>query len=242
MVGGGGGRRVDWRPGRVRPSAWGARGARGTELRAGSGARISHRRLARAAVLLASPLAPGLPASGAASAHEWAGEVGRSEPEPAPGAPRRCLTRRPQSGRSAPAAGARMPPGAACWQVPTRPHPGLARGGQIWSPLGNPGPGAAQTTHSPSPGAHASWGPRRGEVLGSRPNPHGINAWERSGTSVKSGRLLSRLPGAGLSPPPRFPSHQAKRGLAAPPLFGARPGTRRLSQAHCAVGRREAAS
>lgn len=74
-------------------------------------------------------VAPGLPASGAASAHGWAGEVGRSEPEPVPGATRRCLTRRPQLGRRASAAGVRMPPGATGWQVPTRQDPGRASEG-----------------------------------------------------------------------------------------------------------------
>lgn len=135
-------------------------------------------------------VAPGLTASGAASAHGWAGEVGRSETEPARGEPSRSLSWRPQSGRCAPNTGARMPPGVAGWQVYTRPVPGLAMGGQIRSPLGTPFPGAAQTTHSPSPGCARLLGSRRGEAPGSHPNPHGIGAWERSGTSIKSGRLL----------------------------------------------------
>lgn len=52
-----------------------------------------------------------------------------------------------------------MPPGAAGWQVSLRPDPGLAMGGQIWSPLGISLPGAAQPTHSPSLAVHASWAP-----------------------------------------------------------------------------------
>lgn len=145
----------------------GARRARGTVLRAGPGARVSRRWLARAVVLLASPLAPGLPASEAAAAHGWAGEVGRSEPEPAPSAPRCRLNRRPQSGRNAPAAGARMFLGAAGWQVPTRPHPGLAREGQIWSPWATPARGCSDHP-LPIPGSAC--------LLGSHPNPRGINA------------------------------------------------------------------
>lgn len=50
---------------------------------------------------------------------------------------------------------------------------------------------AAQTTQSPSPettpspssGAHAFLGSSRGEVLGLHPDPRGVRAWERSGTS-----------------------------------------------------------
>ncbi|XP_078189292.1 uncharacterized protein LOC103788956 [Callithrix jacchus] len=112
--------RGDWRPGRVQPSA--VRGTRdagrgGAARRALAGVRSSHRGLARAPSRMASPGPPGLPIFEAASAPAWAGEVGRSEPEPARGAPHSCLTRRPQSRRSLPASGARMPRGAAGWQA-----------------------------------------------------------------------------------------------------------------------------
>lgn len=218
-----GGGRGDWRPARVRPSAWGARGA---ELRAGAGARIFHYRRARAAVLLASPgcarparLRSRLcPRMGWGSGEERAGaRAGRAQPLPdsAPAVrTQRASRRSADAPRSRGLAGIDASgPGAGDGRAaPESPGHPLARGGSD-HPL--PIPGCARLLDS-----------GRGEVLGSHPNPHGIGAWERSGTSIKSGRLLSRLPGAGLSPPPRFPSHWGKRGLAAPPLFGARPGAR----------------
>lgn len=181
------------------PLGLGLRGAgRGAARHAEAGVRIYHRWPARAPALVASPrlVVLGLPASGAASAHGWAGEVGRSEPEPSPGAPRHCLTRRPQSGRNAPAAGARMPPGAAGWQVPTRPDLGLATEGQIWEPTGHPQSEAAPTSPSPPLGAHASRGSpeRRGSTLSVSPNP----AWdwclgEQWALTYETVQLLSRF-------------------------------------------------
>lgn len=123
-------------------------------------------------------VAPGLLASRAASAREWAGEVGRSEPEPALGESRRSLNRRPQSGCSVPTAGARMLPGATGWQVPMHSDPGLAKGKCIsGSPLSlfpTPHPFALREPLLPPTPYPRELTER--EVLGLHSNPHGKGA------------------------------------------------------------------
>lgn len=198
----------------------GGRGAPGAELRAGLGARIFHHRRARAEVLPASPRCdrpPRLrsrlcPRMGWGSWEERAGaRAGRAQllPDLAPAVrAQRASRRSADAPRSRGLAGIDASgPGAGDGRADLESSGHLFAWGCSAHPL-------------PIPGCARLLGSGRREVLGSHPNPHGIGAWEGSGTSIKSGRLLSRLPGAGLSPPPRFPSRWGKRGLAAPPLLG----------------------
>lgn len=176
---------------------------------------------------------PGLLASGALSAHGWAGEVGRSEPEPARGAPCRCLIWRPQYGRSAPAAEARMSPGAAGRQVPMRPDLGVAREGSSLLPTSPAW--AAPTTLSPSPGAHACLPGLPGEerFWASTQTRTGLVTGREAGRQVvNSEQLLGRSVCRPLCYPlPRgFPCTEVEVAWWPP------------SPASCAVGKREAVS
>ena len=186
-------RKILWRRARrVRPRR-GGRGAPGAERRAPAGVRGSLLRRARPLALVPSPrrsrpasLRSRLcPRMGWGSWKERAGASTRRDsplPNSAPAAraPRAC-SRSADAPRSHGLAGT------------DASGPGAGERGLMRDSSRHSRAGAAPTTHSPSPRLQASLGSvERRDPGPPQRNPHGIGAWERSGTTHFKQELLSR--------------------------------------------------